>query len=367
MSASPDVLIVGGGVIGLTTAWFLRQAGATVTILDQADFGQESSWAGAGILPVAPTLSRAQTGMEKLAGHSARLFPGISNQLREQTGIDTGYRTCGGIELVESGFEQNLIREWDRFDIPVESLSEERLAEIEPALDPQKYRPLLTPTVSQTRNPRHVKALITMCRSLGAQLKAGCPVFDFERTGSRIGALRTAEGRITAGKYLITSGAWTASLLEPLGIRVRIAPVRGQIALLKMEAPLFQRIIQCGVKYLVPRPDGRVLIGATEEDVGFHKQTTVAGISELLAFGASLVPELRDAQLEKCWAGLRPGSPNGIPYLGRTPGINNLFVAAGHFRAGIQLSPGTALVMKELLLDEPLSFSMDDFRVDRDS
>jgi glycine oxidase len=120
-----------------------------------------------------------------------------------------------------------------------------------------------------------------------------------------------------------------------------------------------------GARYLVPRPDGRVLVGSTEENVGFDKRTTAAAIGELLGFAFTLVPELAAAHVERTWAGLRPGSPDGLPFLGRVPGFDNLFVAAGHYRAGIQLSPGTGLVLKELLLGQKLTVPLEPFRLER--
>jgi glycine oxidase len=129
--------------------------------------------------------------------------------------------------------------------------------------------------------------------------------------------------------------------------------------------PLLRRVLLWGARYLVPRPDGRVLVGSTEEDAGFAKRTTAAAVSGLLALAGRLVPALAEAHLEQCWAGLRPGSPDGLPFLGPVPGCDNLFVAAGHFRAGIQLSPATGLVMKELLLGQPLTVSLEPFRLDR--
>jgi glycine oxidase len=141
--------------------------------------------------------------------------------------------------------------------------------------------------------------------------------------------------------------------------------VRGQIALLQTGRPLIRRVLLQGARYLVPRPDGRVLAGSTEEDAGFDKRTTAGAIAELVRFAASLVPALAGAHLERCWAGLRPGSPDGLPFLGPVPGLANLFVAAGHFRAGIQLSPATGLVMKELLLGQRPSVALEAFRLDR--
>ena len=162
-----------------------------------------------------------------------------------------------------------------------------------------------------------------------------------------------------------STGPWTDALLEQAGWRPGIRPVRGQIALINTGVPLFRRILLRGARYLVPRPDGRVLVVSTEEDAGFEKRTTTRAIADLLTLAGNLVPSLAQAHLEHCWAGLRPGSPDGLPFLGLVPGCENLFVAAGHFRAGIQLSPATGLVMKELLLGQPLTVPLETFRVDR--
>jgi glycine oxidase len=137
------------------------------------------------------------------------------------------------------------------------------------------------------------------------------------------------------------------------------------MVLLNTQTAVLRRVLMYGARYIVPRPDGRVLIGSTEENAGFLKQTTAAAIGDLLRFGIALVPTLANAPVERTWAGLRPGSPDGLPYLGRVPGHNNLYVAAGHFRAGIQLSPASGKVMKELLLGQPLSLPLEPFQLDR--
>jgi glycine oxidase len=148
-------------------------------------------------------------------------------------------------------------------------------------------------------------------------------------------------------------------------LKCDIQPVRGQIVLLNTGDSLVRRILMRGPRYLVPRPDGRVLIGSTEESVGFRKQTTAQAVQSLLAFGLSLVPALAEARLERAWSGLRPGSPDGLPFLGAAPGFENLFIAAGHYRAGIQLSPATGLVLKQLILGQPTTVSLTPFRVGR--
>jgi glycine oxidase len=372
MAEHPDVLIIGGGVIGLTAAYFLAREQVGVEIVDQGDFGKEASWAGAGIIPPGDP-SHARDPFDQLRAHSSVLFPRLSAELREQTGIDNGYRRSGGLVFHDdprSGsqtpvWEQDPHREWRSEGVRSEEVQGAAMRRLEPALGPDLAAAYFLPELAQVRNPRHLQALLSYCQTQGVRFRPGCPVLGFERQGSRITAAHTSAGSLRAERYLLTAGAWTSGLLEPLGWRPGIRPVRGQIALLQTGTPLFHRILLRGKRYLVPRPDGRVLVGSTEEDAGFDKRTTAEAIQGLLTFAISMVPDLASAHPERSWAGLRPGSPDGLPYIGPVPGIDNLFIAAGHFRAGIQLSPATGLVLKELFLGQPLTVPLDAFRLDR--
>ena len=157
-------------------------------------------------------------------------------------------------------------------------------------------------------------------------------------------------------------GAWSEKLLTPLGVRCGIHPVRGQIVLLKTASSLLRRIVMKGKNYLVPREDGHVLIGATEEpEAGFEKQTTAQAIGSLIALASSTTPGLATAEVVKCWAGLRPGSLDHLPSLGPVSPFENLYLASGHFRAGIQLSPATGMVMAELVCGREPSIPLQDF------
>jgi glycine oxidase len=363
MTEHPDVLILGGGVIGLSTAWFLAEAGVRVAIVDKSDFGQQASWAGAGILsPVHP--EHSHSAIDQLRAQSWLLFPALSRMLQAQTGIDNGYLVCGGLELFFCADEESS-DEWRGEGIAFEDLNSDELHRSYPDLSPAVRRAYYLPDMAQLRNPRHLKALQAACATRGVSMRPGCAVHRLVRSGSRIDSVDTGQGRLTAGRYLLTAGAWSEALLEPLGWRPGIRPVRGQIALLNTGAAGIRPLLLCGKRYLVPRGDGRILVGSTEEDAGFEARTTAAAISELLQFAVSLVPSLAGAAVERCWAGLRPGSPDGKPFLGTVSGVDNLFIAAGHFRAGIQLSPGTALVMKQLLLGEKPAIPLEDFRLDR--
>jgi glycine oxidase len=363
MKEHPDVLILGGGVIGLSTAWFLAEAGVRVTIVDKGDFGQQASWAGAGILsPVHP--EHTQTALDQLRLQSWSMFPSLSRKLRDQTGIDNGYLVCGGLELFICPDAESS-DEWRGEGIAFEELAGDELHRRYPYLAPAVQRVYYLPDMAQLRNPRHLKALQAACAAVGVSMRPGCAVHQFVRNANRIDSVDTQQGRLTAGRYLLAAGAWSEALLAPLGWRLGIRPIRGQIALLNTGTAGVRPLLLCGKRYVVPRGDGRVLVGSTEEDAGFEARTTSAAIADLLQFAASLAPNLAGAAVERCWAGLRPGSPDGKPFLGAVPGVDNLFVAAGHFRAGIQLSPGTALVMKQVLCGEKPAIPLEDFRLDR--
>jgi glycine oxidase len=363
MAQASEVIIIGGGVIGLTTAYFLAREGVRVTIMDQADFGQEASWAGAGIVPP-EDLATARTPVDKLRAQSVALFPALSQELRERTGIDNGYLRCGGLEFLQPVGEA-MAEEWHAEGFELKPLSDAALAELEPALAAGVGPAVHIPNMAQLRNPRHLQTLIAACAQCGVKMLRHCPAQAFVKTRQRIQAVHTPQGDVAADRFLIAAGAWSDPLLGDLGWRPGIRPIRGQIVLLHSGEPRLRHILLWGARYLVPRPDGHILVGSTEEDAGFDKSTTAGAVVDLIRLATRLVPVLAGAAVERCWAGLRPGSRDGLPYLGPVPGWDNVFVAAGHFRAGLQLSPGTALVMKECLLEQRPSVPLDAFRLDR--
>lgn len=368
-----DFLVLGGGVIGLSLAYELAGQGAQVRILERGVVGREASWAGAGILPPG-NIATPRTPYEALIRLSHDLHPQWAAQLREETGIDNEYRRCGGLYLAESIGEADAVRQqaedWQAQGISVEMAAGPRLREIEPTIAPEvagtsESAALFAPDEAQLRNPRHLRALVTACRRRGVLLTEGEGAEEFDAEGPRLEAVRTATGRFPAGAVCLASGSWSGPLLARLGIDVPLKPIRGQMALVRSEARIIERVINVGKRYLVPRADGRTLIGSTEEDVGFAKQTTAEAIGELLRFATRLVPALATATLETSWAGLRPMTPDERPYLGRLPGFDNAFVAAGHFRSGLQFSPATAVVMRQLMLGQTPAFDLTPFHLDR--
>ncbi len=358
-----DVIIVGGGVIGLATAYNLARLGARVAICDKGGVGMESSWAGAGILPPSHA-DHAQLPLDRLRALSCALFPPLADHLREITGIDIGYLRCGGLEFKRwiAGPDD----EWFGLGATTKSLTAEQALEREPALGRSLGDAIEIPDMAQVRNPRFLQALRAACLATEkVTLHERSGAVEFVRAGDSLKAIRLPGEELYGDRFVIAAGAWSGDLLAKLGCRVDIQPVRGQIALLNPGRMLFHRILIRGLQYLVPRDDGRVLAGSTEEHTGFVKQTTTAGVQGLLELATSLVPGLADAEVERTWAGLRPGSRDGLPYIGPVPGLRNVHAAAGHYRAGLQLSTGTAEILTQMVLGKPFTMPMDAFRLDR--
>lgn len=362
MPAHPDVAIIGGGIIGLTSALFLSRAGLSVAVYDRGDLGREASWAGAGIIPPGNP-DRAATPADKLRGIGSVRLPELSAELHTLTGIDNGYRRCGGIEFLLPE-DEDATAVWAAEGIPFERLTLAEARTLEP-LGTVEGEPYLLPTCAQVRNPRHIRALVAACDLAGVGLHTNNGAEAWERDEARVVGLRLASGEsVRAGRFLLAAGAWSEPLLRSLGHAPRVHPVKGQIALLRGES--CSRVLMLGKRYIVPRGDGLTLVGSTEEpEAGFEKRTTPEGIGGLLGFVRHVLPVCESAALEASWAGLRPGSPDGLPFLGRVPGADNVFVATGHSRAGVQLSIGTAQAMTDLLTGQTPCVDLTAFALDR--
>ena len=366
-----DVLIIGGGVIGLSLAWELAQRGRRVKVIDRREPGQEASWAGAGILPSAPIAGNHP--YDSLCKFACELHPLWAKRLHQSTAIDTGYRQCGGWYLGRTSGERAALAAWYLVALeegaPLERVSLSAMSCREPGLflGGQQCGKVsdvyFDPNEAQLRNPRHLRALVAACRQAGVEIVADVEAANVVLHGGQILELQTSRGPLRAGQYCFTAGAWTGQLLKQFGLAVSVLPIRGQMVLFRCERPPIDRIVNVGSRYLVPRDDGRLLAGSTEEEVGFDKRTTEAAIAELASFARQLVPALAEAEIEQTWAGLRPGSFDGLPYMGPLPGLANGFVAAGHFRSGLYLSPAVAVVMAQRLCGEPPAVDLAPFAV----
>ncbi len=368
-----DFILVGGGVIGLSLAWTLSHEGARVRVLDQHETGREASWAGAGILPPAVENERRHP-LEQLAGLSRRLHRDWAARLREQTDIDTGYRDCGGVYVARTPGEAASLRglalQWLEEGLTLQRLDPAQLGAIHPPLqrvleDKVARAAFWAPQEGRLRNPRHLTALRQACLQQGVRIEANNAVTGWTMNGDRVVQLLTQAGPRRGGAYCLTAGAWTGALMRAHGLTNGILPIRGQMVLFGPGATDLRSIINEGSRYLVPRDDGRLLAGSTEEETGFQKGTTPEALADLRRFACDMLPELQTANVEATWSGLRPGSFDGLPYLGRVSDCDNLYIAAGHFRSGLFLSPATAIVMTQLMLGQSPVIDLHPFRPSR--
>ena len=369
MSEAHDVVIIGGGVSGLSIAYALAREGIVPTVLDSRDLGREASWAGAGLIaPAAEEMPRHPR--NALRCRSARLYPSWATALREETGIDCGYRRTGGVDVAWTDREERALRatagRWRAEGIAYERLAPGDFARVEPALNPELKAVYYLPERAQVRSPRLLRALVTAVTKRGGLLKPWHKVEGLEAHNGRVTAVRTAAGDLPCDLVVVAAGAWSGHLLEPIGVRAPTPPLKGQIVLLRGDRPLIHRIVEHGKTYLVPRDDGLILVGATEENVGYDTQPTSRCARDLLDAALRLCPSLNQAKVEATWAGLRPGSFDTSPYIGNAPGLANLIVAAGHRRTGLQLAPATAEIVADLVFGRPPRLDIGPFRPGRE-
>ncbi len=350
---STDLVVIGGGVIGLSIAYSLAKRGIRATVLDRQGMGRGASWAGAGMLP--PFLCRNPISpMVELRSWSAVLYREWSAELRERTGQDNGYRVCGSIEIALEPAEVQEIKtaagRWRVEGIRYERLAAQDLQNLEPALNPSCLHAFLVPDRAQIRNPWHLRALEAANRSLGVEIIPDLLVHRLNVQGRRVISIETENGRLSCGQVVVAAGAWSGGLLKELRIELPTPPLKGQMVLFQHDHAVVRRIIERGKMYLVPRMDGRILMGATEEDAGFDTRTTQEGQQSLIGQALTICPALAQAKVEQSWAGLRPGSLDTRPYLGLISEYDNLWVATGHKRAGLQLAPASAEVIANLII-----------------
>jgi glycine oxidase len=369
MTETRDVVIVGGGVIGLSIAFALAREGIRPTVVDRRDLGREASWAGAGLIPPVGE-NRSRQPLVALRSWSAELYPRWSAALEQETGIDIGYRRTGGVDVAWTDREvqelQATAGRWRAEGIAYERLAPGDYSRVEPALNPELTAAYYLPDRAQVRNPRLLRALMTAISQRGGRLMPWNGVEGFRVQDRRVTAVRTSIGDLPCGMVVVAAGAWSGPLLETIGVHAPTPPFKGQVVLLRSERPLIRRVVEHGKNYLVPRDDGRVLVGATEEDVGFETKPTAQVTRMLLDLAVRLCPVLSEAEVEATWAGLRPGSCDSKPYIGHAPGFENVIIASGHKRAGLQLAPATAELVADLVLDRVPRLDITAFRLDRE-
>lgn len=363
-------IIVGGGVIGLSLAWELTRRRIRVTVLERDRIGIATSWAAAGILPPA-RFDSATDPIDKLRGLSHQIFPSWVKELQQRTSIDSGFRRCGGWYLSDSHGERatmlGMTGYWADVGIECESASLDVLAAREPALadwamQTSNAAAWWVPDECQIRPPRYLQALHQACRLGGVDIREQAPVVDIRPSSSSPAAL-VHDQWLEADAIVVCGGPWTGKIAPILQLEQSIVPIRGQILLLKTDKPIVQSVINLGHRYVLSRDDGTTLIGSCEEEAGFVLDTEESMLSSLEQFAVTLIPQLRAAQRVSAWAGLRPLTFDGFPMIGKVPEWENLYVAAGHFRSGLHLSPGTAVTLADQMLGIDPPVNLDAFGV----
>ena len=349
-----DVIVVGGGVIGLLSAYQLAMAGKRVTLLDRGSVGSEASWAGGGIVsPLYPW--RYSQAVTALAHWSQDYYPGLGERLLADTGIDPEVHVTGlyWLDLDDQAEALAWAQRQGRplYEVPVESA----YARVS-ALGAGFERAIYMSGVANVRNPRLVKALRAALQRLpNVTLREHSPVAQFVRDGSRIVGVRTAEGELLAEQVVVAAGAWSGELLQSLEMSLPVEPVKGQMILFKCAEDFLPSMVLAGGRYAIPRRDGHILVGSTLEHAGFDKTPTDEALASLRASAETLLPALRDAEVVGHWAGLRPGSPEGIPFIGEVPEHPGLWLNCGHYRNGLVLAPASCRLLADLMLGrEPI-------------
>ncbi|MFM7207706.1 MAG: NAD(P)/FAD-dependent oxidoreductase [Planctomycetaceae bacterium] len=372
-----DCCIIGGGIVGLSIARELAGRGHRVRVLTREGRRDTASWAAAGILPPAPDHAGC-TPNERLTAWSDRLHREWADDLRRETGIDNGLRICGGVHVCrdERGRDRLLAdaANWRSRGAACEWLEANDVAAVEPALAAAVARAAVTggfllPEEIQIRPPRHLEALERSCDRRGVTITRGATVREIVMSGGRVDRVEADVGgsleEVRAGVFVLAAGAWSGLLGKAVGIAIDTRPIRGQIVQFAVPDLRLVRVVNRGLDYLVPRADGTLLAGSTLEDVGFDTATDEAAIARLAGVVRDLLGDQAAATPQRSWAGLRPGSHDGLPTIGPVPGCGNAFVAAGHFRAGLHQSPGTALLIADLVEGRTPPLDPTPFAVDR--
>lgn len=354
MAKQQQVVIVGGGVIGLLTAFNLATQGLAVVLLDRSAVGQESSWAGGGIVsPLYPW--RYSPAVTALAHWSQDFYPRLAERLFATTGVDPEVHTTG-LYWLDLEDEIQALAWAAREERPLSKVDIGAVHDAVPVLGAGYSEAIYMADVANVRNPRLVKSLKAALQALpGVTVHEHCAVEGFIRENDKIVGVNTGLGEIRGDHVVLAAGAWSGELLGSLGLVLPIEPVKGQMILYKCASDFLSSMVLAKGRYAIARRDGHILVGSTLEHEGFDKAPTESALESLKASAVELIPALADAQVVGHWAGLRPGSPEGIPYIGKVPGFEGLWLNCGHYRNGLVLAPASCQLFADLLLErEPI-------------
>ena len=346
-------IVIGGGIMGLLTAHYLHTAGEKVMVLEQGRLGQESSWAGGGILsPLYPW--RYPDALNDLAFWSQQIYPALIDELKSLSDIDAQYWQCGFLILDEEEIEAATLWSTQRQQT-MQVIEPTRISEIAPNLSSAKIpnKAIWMLDIAQARNPRLLKALITSLQKRGIELREQCAVDRLLISNQQVTGVICGESEFEASTVTVACGAWSSQLLKDCLPTLNVEPVRGQMILFKATPEILNTMVMEKAHYLIPRRDGRIIAGSTLEYVGFNKSTTQDAKQQLMQKATELIPTLGDYLVEHHWSGLRPGNPQQAPFISQHPEIRGLFINTGHFRNGVVTAPASAKLCVDQILNNP--------------
>jgi len=357
-----DVAVIGGGIIGVSIAFELAADNLRVVVLDRQEPGREASWAAAGMLSPAPDSPR-DLPLAPFACRSLHLYSQFVAEIEGESGKHAGYAREGALEVFLSSDavreRDARLRELQQLGIAAEAISLHDVRNLAGGIGPAVRSALWLPDEGTVEPRLLMDALLTATRNRGVAICAGCQVSGLLQDGDRCRGLIAGTETIRAENVILAAGCFSGQLGgEPsVTALAPTRPVRGQMLALRPHtgAASLRRVVRSERGYLVPRKDGRIIAGSTNEDAGFEKQVTAAGLSKILGATLEMCPELGSAEVIETWAGLRPGTPDDLPILGRA-NIHGPWIATGHYRNGILLAAATARLFRELITGVELSF-----------
>ena len=357
MTRASDFIVIGAGIIGLSTALRLLEAGASVTLLDKGKVGCEASWAGGGILSLLYPWNYTNP-VIRLATFSTSLYAQWTAALETATGINPEYQTSGLILLpphdLDTAINWCSTRAIKLRHQPLSLISGSSC--IHTTSKQKDTQVLLFPEVAQVRNPYLLQALCKRARQLGCNIIEHCEIQKLDTLKHKIHVIHSAQEQFHADHYILSAGAWSKQILGKHALNLNIKPVRGQMLLYKLPKPLLSHIVLQQDFYLIPRRDGYLLAGSTVEDAGFNKLVTPEAKNMLSNQAKKILPQLKNIPLLKHWSGLRPATPGNLPVIGAHPYLKNLYINSGHFRYGVTMAPGSAEILLNEILKRPQPF-----------
>lgn len=350
-----EVLIIGGGIIGLSIARELHKKGLRkITILERNKIGKEASFAAAGMLAPHAETDKIDD-FYHFCNESNKLYPNFAAELLDETGVDIELDRAGTLYLALNENDVREIRrrfQWQNSaKLSIEHLSAQETRKLEPFVSPDVLESLFFPNDWQVENRKLLYALQKYCELNGIKIIENGRAAGLLTENGKVVGVKTPSIDLCAEKVISATGAWSAFIKAENLQMPEIKPIRGQMIAFQTAKRLFSKVIYSPRGYIVPRADGRILVGATVEDVGFDKNITDAGIEFLRENAFEISPSLASLEIHEKWCGLRPFAPDGLPILGSFPHVENFFIATAHYRNGILLAPLTAKILAEKIVE----------------